>query len=235
MDAARMQYGGAPAGRLAQIWMSGGNFMARVRLDPKIKLLWIAPIFIFVAFLWLVAVGAIYFLDPDLTVLGMHVWLFAIVSFVGILIFVMLPSYMYYSLEYGAFTYELGFSELVIRRGVLATSLNAIPYSHITSIDVQRSVLDRLIGISSINITITGPKEEQGMFVLPGIPAAVDLVSEIKERKEDAPKATPKQAAAAQPTVRNDDELALLVRELRALNLNLASLLSALKAPPNRK
>jgi len=199
------------------------------------KLLWVLPIFIFVVFLWAVAVCAIYFLDPDLTVLGMHVGLFAIVSAIGILIFVMLPSYMYYSLEWDAFTYELGFSELVIRRGVLATSLNAIPYSHITSIDVQRSVLDRLMGISSINITITGPMEEQGMFVLPGIPAGVDLVSEIKERKEDAPKTAQKQSASAQPYARGDDELALLVRELRALNLNLASLLSALKAPPNRK
>jgi len=206
-----------------------------MHLDSRIKLLWIAPIFIFVAFLWAVALCAIYFLDPDMTVFGMHVTLFAIVSFVGILIFVMLPAYIYYSLEYDAFTYELGFSELVIRRGVLATSLNAIPYSHITSIDVQRSVLDRLVGISSINITITGPKEEQGMFMLPGIPAGVDLVSEIKERAEDAPKVSQKQSAAAQPSVRGDDELALLVRELRALNLNLSGLLSALKAPPNRK
>jgi len=206
-----------------------------MHLDPKMKLLWILPIFIFVVFLWAVAVGAIYFLDPDMTVFGMHVTLFAIVSFVCILIFVMLPAYVYYSLEYDAFTYELGFSELVIRRGVLATSLNAIPYSHITSIEVQRSIIDRALGISSINITITGPMEEQGMFVLPGIPAGVDLVTEIKERKDDAPKTAQKQPASAQPSVRSDDELALLVRELRALNLNLASLLSALKAPPNRK
>ena len=146
----------------------------------------------------------------------------------------MLPAYIYYSLEYGAFTYELTFSELVIRRGVLATSLNAIPYSHITSIDVQRSILDRLVGISSINITITGPKEEKGMFVLPGIPCGIDLVSEIKQRAEDAP-AVPQKQSSAQPSVRHDDELALLVRELRALNLNLASLLAALKGPSGRK
>lgn len=209
--------------------------MAQNHLDPKIKLLWIAPVFLFVAFLWAVAIGAIYFMDIDQVVFGMHIWLFAIVSFVGILIFVMLPTYIYYSLEYGAFTYELTFSELVIRRGVLATSLNAIPYSHITSIDVSRSVIDRVIGISEINITITGPKEEQGMFVLPGIPGTYDLVSEIKERVEGVPKAAQKQSASAQPPVRNDDEFALLVRELRALNLNLASLLSALKGPPGKK
>ena len=208
--------------------------MARMHLDSKIKLLWIAPIFIFVVFLWAVAMASVYYLDADRMIFGMTDQLFAIVSFVGILIFVMLPTYIYYSLEYDAFTYELGFSELVIRRGVLATSLNAIPYSHITSIDVQRSVLDRLIGISSINITITGPKEEQGMFVLPGIACGIDLVSEIKGRAEDAPKVSQKQTAAAQPSVRSDDELALLVRELRALNLNLSSLLAALKAPPKK-
>ena len=209
--------------------------MTRTHLDSKMKLIWTAPIFVAVVFLWAVAMASIYFLDADRMIFGMTDQLFAIVSFVGILIFVMLPTYTYYSLEYDAFTYELTFSELVIRRGVLATSLNAIPYSHITSIDVQRSVLDRLIGISSINITITGPKEEQGMFVLPGIACGIDLVSEIKQRAEDAPKASQKQAASAQSTVRNDDELALLVRELRALNLNLASLLAALKGPPNRK
>jgi len=206
-----------------------------MHLDSRIKLLWIAPIFIFVAFLWAVAVGAIYFLDPDMTVFGMHVALFAVVSSVGILIFVMLPAYIYYSLEYDAFTYELGFSELVIRRGVLATNLNAIPYSHITSIDVQRSVLDRALGISSINITITGPKDETGMYLLPGIPSGVDLVSEIKGRADEAPKAAQRQTASAQPSVGSDDELALLVRELRALNLNLAGLLAALKGPPARK
>jgi uncharacterized membrane protein YdbT with pleckstrin-like domain len=208
--------------------------MAQNHLDPKMKLIWIAPIFIFVAFLWAVAMCAIYSLDPDMTVFGMHVALFAIVSAIGILIFVMLPAYIYYSLEYDAFTYELAFSELVIRRGVLATNLNAIPYSHITSIDVQRSVLDRALGISSINITITGPKEEEGMYVLPGIPSGTDLVSEIKGRKAETPKAAQRQPASAQAPVRNDGELALLVRELRALNLNLASLLAALRGPPKK-
>jgi len=86
------------------------------------------------------------------------------------------------------------------------------------------------VGISSINITITGPKEEKGMFVLPGIACGIDLVSQIKERADDAPKAA-KQASAAQAPVRHDEEMALLVRELRALNLNLAGLLAALKAP----
>ena len=209
--------------------------MAQNHLDPRIKLLWIAPIFICVAFLWAVAMVSLYYLDADRMIFGMTDRLFAIFSFVGILIFVMLPAYIYYSLEYGAFTYELTFSDLVIRRGVLATNLNAIPYSHITSIDVQRSIIDRLVGISSINITITGPKEEQGMFVLPGIPCGIDLVSEIKQRAEDAPKATQRQIAAAQPSVRHDDDLALLVRELRALNMNLAGLLAALKGPPGTK
>ena len=208
--------------------------MAHMHLDPKMKLVWIAPIFIAVVFLWAVAMVSIYFLDADRMIFGMTDQLFAIVSFVCILIFVIMPAYVYYSLEYDAFTYELTFSELVIRRGVLATSLNAIPYSHITSIDVQRSIIDRLIGISSINITITGPKEEKGMFVLPGIACGIDLVSEIKGRAEDAPKATQRQAAALQPSVRNDEEFALLVRELRALNINLAGLLAALKGPARK-
>jgi len=208
--------------------------MAQNHLDPKMKLLWIAPIFLTVVFLWAVAMAAVYFLDADHFIFGMTDQLFDIVTFVGILIFVMLPAYVYYSLEYDAFTYDLTFSELVIRRGVLATSLNAIPYSHITSIDVQRSILDRLVGISSINITITGPKEERDMFVLPGIASGIDLVSEIKQRAEDAPKEGQKQSAAAQPSVRRDDELALLVRELRALNLNLAGLLAALKGPAKK-
>jgi len=206
--------------------------MAQNHLDPKIKLLWISPIFIAVVFLWAVAMASIYYLDADRIIFGMTDQLFAIVSFVGILIFVMMPAYLYYSLEYGAFTYELTFSELVIRRGVLATSLNAIPYSHITSIDVQRSIIDRLVGISSINITITGPKEEQSMFVLPGIACGIDLVSEIKQRADDAPKTAQKQPAA--PLVRYDDEMALLVRELRALNINISGLLSALKAPAKK-
>lgn len=210
--------------------------MAQVHLDPKMKLLWIAPIAVAVVFLWAVAMAAVYFLDADSMVFGMSDSLFDVVTFVGILIFVMLPLYIYYSLEWEAFTYELTFSELVIRRGVLATSLNAIPYSHITSIDVQRSILDRLIGISSINITITGPKEETSMFVLPGIACKIDLVSEIKERVKDAeqPKANKGGAAMQQAPVRYDEEMALLVRELRALNLNLAALLSALKAPPKK-
>ena len=205
-----------------------------MHLDPKMKLVWISPIFIAVVFLWAVAMVSIYYLDADRIIFGMTDQLFAIVSFVGILIFAIMPAYVYYSLEYDAFTYDLTFSELVIRRGVLATSLNAIPYSHITSIDVQRSIIDRLIGISSINIAITGPKEENGMFVLPGIPCGIDLVSEIKERAEDTPKASQRQAAASQPSVRNDDEMALLVRELRALNLNMAGLLAALKGPPKK-
>ncbi|MCX6769560.1 MAG: PH domain-containing protein [Candidatus Micrarchaeota archaeon] len=207
--------------------------MALMHLDPKIKAIWLAPAFLLVLFAWTLIVCAIFFMDPDLTVFGLHVYLFAIISFFVLVVFALLPLYLYYSAEYDAFTYELTESELVIRSGLFATISTVLPYGHMTGIDTNRSILERLLGISTVSITIAGMKDALGDYTLPGIAAKYDLVSEIKSRMGAAQQSPEARVSTDSPCGGKD--FASLVSELHRLNANLSSVLSLLRAPAQKK
>ena len=56
--------------------MNGGNGMRR--LDPRIKIIWLAPVAAALLFIWLLAAAAVFFIEEDGQVLGMGPISFAV-------------------------------------------------------------------------------------------------------------------------------------------------------------
>jgi membrane protein YdbS with pleckstrin-like domain len=207
--------------------------MARMHLDPKVKIYWLVPSILFLALVWLIAVAGVALIDEDQLVFGMRPPMFALISALALAVFVLLPLYLYYSLEYNAYSYEFSEQAIVVRNGILSTNEVVIPYAHISRIEAERSVLERLMGLVSVEIVTPGPKELEINHTIPGIPAKVNFAEELEKWKENA---RALRAPWEQEKPSQDREVLLkLLAEMRDLNENVSGLLREIRAPPRKK
>jgi len=204
-------------------------------LDPRIKIIWLAPIAAALLFIWLVATSAIFYIDEDQQVFGMGPKLFALFSFLGLLVFIFAPLLIYYSLYYDNYGYDVTDSAVMIRSGIFSKNEISIPLPHVSRVEVKRSIPERLLGIMTVEIVTPGPFESGIDHYIPGIPGNSDLPGEVEARK----KKTGNTRAPWDDTgtaVSSDREVMLkLLGEMQKLNQNLSGFLSALRAPPRKK
>ncbi len=205
-----------------------------MHLDPKVKIYWMFPVACFLAIIWLISVAGVMFIDDDQVVFGMRPPMFALISALALCAAVMLPIYIYYSLDYDAYTYEFTEQSVVVRNGILSTNEVVIPYAHISRIEAERSVLERLLGLSSVEIVTPGPKEMEINHVVPGIPASMNFAEEIERWKAGGAPRSP-WAKAELKQVIDGEVLRNLVQELHDLNRNMGGLLREISAPPRKK
>ena len=207
-----------------------------MHLDPKVKIYWLFSVIGFLAIIWLISVIGITYIDEDQSIFGMHPPMFAIMSALGLAVFVMLPLYFYCMLEYNAYTYEFTEQALAVRNGIFTTNEVVIPYAHISRIEAERSITERLLGLSSVEIVTPGPKELELNHIIQGIPASVNFASEIEKWKSGAgARQGPWDRQAAKAQTVDKEALLRLVSEIRRLNDNVAGLLSEIRAPPKKK
>ena len=209
--------------------------MVKQHLDPKVRLYWLLPAFGFLVAIWLVAVAGVAFIDEDQTVFGMRQPLFSLMSALGLSACVLLPLYIYYALEYNAYTYEFTEQAFVVRNGVLATNEIIIPYAHMSRIEAERSILERLMGLSSIEIVTPGPKEQEINHVLPGIPASIDFAAELQRHKSRPAAEPPWVSQAGKQSYADRAALTEALAETRRLNQAVAALVSELRAEKQAK
>lgn len=76
-------------------------------------------------------------------------------GFVNIIIWILI-SYGFAKLSYKYWKYELGEDAIKIEKGVLWKKYVSIPYERIQNIDIYRGILDRLLGLSDVQIQTTG-------------------------------------------------------------------------------
>lgn len=59
------------------------------------------------------------------------------------------------------FGYKLDDDEVRIERGVISKSYDSIPYARIQNVGIERSLLERILGISTVNIQTAGSTSHQ--------------------------------------------------------------------------
>lgn len=88
------------------------------------------------------------------------------------------------------FGYQLEDNEVKVEKGVISKSYDSIPYSRIQNVGIERSLLQRILGISTVDIQTAGSSgygKAEGK--LPGVEKAV--AEEVREaimqkaRKDD--------------------------------------------------
>jgi len=83
-------------------------------------------------------------------------WLFFVVAIISLLI-----ALFYSNLKYKNTGFTISPDALLLRRGVIKKEEFAIPYRQIQNIEIERSLTDRLIGISKFIILTAGEENEE--------------------------------------------------------------------------
>jgi membrane protein YdbS with pleckstrin-like domain len=206
-----------------------------MHLDPKVKIYWLFSVIGFLAIIWLISLVGITYIDEDQTIFGMRPPMFAVMSALGLAVFILLPLYLYTMLEYNAYTYEFTRQTVVVRNGIFTTNEVVIPYSHISRIEAERSLLERALGLSSVEIVTPGPKEMEVNHIIPGIPSSFSFAAEIERCKNSANEGRLTQGQPGKPQMVDGDALLRLVEEMHSLNENISGLLREIRAPPRKK
>ncbi len=81
---------------------------------------------------------------------------FSISTALSIILLVIIFGEIYARLSYHFWMYEFTTDNLKIERGIIWKRYSNIPYARVQNVDVQRGVIARLLGFSSVNIQTAG-------------------------------------------------------------------------------
>lgn len=73
-----------------------------------------------------------------------------------IIVFVIIVAEIYTRLAYANWKYEFTDDNLKVERGIIWKRYSNIPYQRVQNVDIQRGIIARLLGFSSVNIQTAG-------------------------------------------------------------------------------
>ncbi|MFH0927587.1 MAG: PH domain-containing protein [Candidatus Micrarchaeota archaeon] len=188
-------------------------------LDARVKWVWFIPTIIALVIVWVILVSVIFLLSQDNFFFGMPKPVFSAVFMFFLAAFIGLPIFLYNHIEYMSFTYELAENEFVIRQGVITRHTTVIPYNRIQNINTTRTLLERVVGLATLQIETAGTNPHESEGVLPGVSKKDILISEIMLRVEKVKKdgIIPSDEIKGGHT-----ELGQILKELKDLNKRLS-------------
>ena len=123
---------------------------------------------------------------------------------------------------YRSLRYEVLADEVIVRAGIITTSVKHVPYRTVTNITIKRGPMDRwLFGLGTLNIQTAGMSgttgAEESLVGLPDVQAVYDIVvAELRRfRGSQAPTAADDDVSA--PVAAAGGELGQILVELRAI------------------
>lgn len=75
---------------------------------------------------------------------------------IGFLLLILSFSYLIAKLSYRYWRYEIGEYAVKIEKGIIWKKYISIPYDRIQNVDIYRGILDRLLGLSDLQIQTAG-------------------------------------------------------------------------------
>lgn len=132
-------------------------------LDPGVRIYWSTGVIAAGLIVWVILM-----LVAGLTlndIMGIEKEMFPIFFFT-LIVLLLLPYLVWIELNYHNYTYQFRKKRLVIRKGVLNKERTVIPYTQIQNININRNVLQRMLGIATIKIETAGtnPWESEGII-----------------------------------------------------------------------
>lgn len=100
--------------------------------------------------------------------------------------------------HYLRFQYALTPRELILESGLLTRRRRNIPIEHIQNVQIERSVLARLLGLARVRIETAGSSETEGELAFVSLAEAMRLEAQLKALREALPAVSAK-AQAAEP------------------------------------
>lgn len=128
------------------------------------------------------------------------------------------PAMAWSSFYYRSLSYEIGAEQVIVRQGVLTRAVKHVPYRTVTNITVKRGLIDRWLGLGTLEIQTAGMsgthQAEQSLAGLADPQVVYDLVAAQLGRFRGG--LAPTQAETETPAGIEETLAALLV-EVRAI------------------
>lgn len=150
-------------------------------LDGRVKISWSLNAITLMLVVWVIASFA--FVRLNIPFLGFDPGMAPAVLLI-ILIVVSLPYFAWVELHYKAFRYGLGQTEMRIRKGVVKTETYVVPYEKVQNINIERSPVEKLLGLATLRIETAGSNPGESDIILPGVSDYKELVAAIFEKVE---------------------------------------------------
>ena len=150
--------------------------------------------------------------------IGSTLVIFLVTAFVDVAWWI--PAMLLTGPYYRSLNYEIQDDEIIVRVGIWTKSIKHVPYRTVTNQTVKRDVLDRLLGLGTLNIQTAGMSGQSGyeerLRGLPNVQEVYDMVStELRRfRGGMTPTAAGVETGSA-PT--SSDALEAILAELRAI------------------
>ena len=201
-------------------------------LDKNVRLVWLFPTSAALCIIWLVAVLLYTIAPPETGALGIDKLSFPFLLLAMIAI-ISAIVYVFLHLAYQSFTYELNEKEIVIREGVITRKTTVIPYGRIQDIRSERSLVERMLGLASIDIETAAASNQRASTVqIPGIANKDAFISELMMRSEKS-RGTGVGEGEAKPTT--EQMLGEMLKELKALSFKIEVLSSKVNGHKDSK
>lgn len=153
------------------------------RIDKKVKIIWMFPYVAGIIIIWLISTAILFAAAdnfPIKFVSDLGPLAGSLVVFILCVIIIGVPSYIWTELEYKNFTYQIGENEFVIKEGIISRKRVVIPYKTIDNIGVRRSLAERLVGLSTIELDTAGSDIVEG--IVPGISDREAILDELHKK-----------------------------------------------------
>ena len=180
-------------------------------LDERVKIIWSINAIALFLVVWLVSSFA--FVKLNISIFGFEPSLAPVVIF-AILLIISLPYVAWIELEYQAFKYGLGQTEMRIRKGVIKTETYVIPYEKIQNINIERSLIEKLLGIATLRIETAGSNVGESDILLPGISNYRELVEMILNKVELAKHAMEREEEFEKEETRIIERLTIMISNI---------------------
>lgn len=154
----------------------------KYRVDPKVKIIWMLPYIGVFLLIWGVLSVLIIFAQDQFPFFlkDFSPFLASLILFIIIGILVLVPSYIWVTLRYNNLYYEITDNNFIISQGVISKKQTVIPYDTLEDVGVKRSLIEQIIGLSTLELDTAGSSEIEG--ILPGISDPEYVVKIIKEK-----------------------------------------------------
>jgi uncharacterized membrane protein YdbT with pleckstrin-like domain len=157
--------------------------------------------------------------DPDTGVAALIAVLFVVMDAIW-----WLPGLLLTGPYYRSLSYEIQDDEVIVRAGIWTKSVKHVPYRTVTNVQVKRDIVDRMLGIGTLNIQTAGMSgttgAEESLVGLANVDEVYGLVAgELRRfRRAMAPTAAGTEAEiGATPA----DVLSGILDEVRAIRQTL--------------
>jgi len=121
---------------------------------------------------------------------------------------------------YRSLSYEIQDDEVIVRVGVLTKSVKHVPYRTVTNLTIKRDILDRWLGLGTLNIQTAGMSGQTGaeerLVGLTNVQEVYELVATELRRFRGGMAPTAAEVEGA-PVVASADALSAILAEVRAI------------------